>query len=463
MSFASIKEYISAVKQGLSLQDAVWQFLDRAQKDECNAWIEIDPVLVEREIERVQKNVDLPLYGVPLGVKDNINVKGWHTTCASRLLQGFKPPFTATAVERLRKAGCVVLGKTNLDEFAMGSSTESSTFGPVLNPYDPERVAGGSSGGSACAVSCGEVLVALGSDTGGSVRQPASFCGVVGLRPTYGRVSRFGLVAFASSLDQIGPITLNVEDAKLLFDWMAGVDDRDPTTSGGNDIGLPSGKWRIGVPREYFPDGMDGRIRECVLDIAERIAKELGGNVVSVSLPLTSYGVSVYQVIGMAEASSNLARYDGVRYGWVGEEGGDFHNRIRALRTQGFGGEVRRRIVVGTYVLSAGYYDEYFIRAQKVRRLLRDEFISVFNSVDVLITPTAPTLPFKLGEKVKDPVAMHLSDVFTAPSALAGLPAMSVPGGFLDGLPFGVQIIAPPFGEERLFFVGQRIEEVRHD
>lgn len=397
-----------------------------------------------------------PLTGIPIAVKDILCTRGLATTCASRMLESFVPPYDATVVARLREAGAVIVGKTNLDEFGMGSSTEHSAFFPTRNPWDLGRVPGGSSGGSAAAVAAGEALAALGSDTGGSVRQPAALCGVVGLRPSYGRVSRYGLVAFASSLDQVGPLTRDVVDAALLFEAIAGHDPSDATTierplpeiaaslhQADNLQGL-----RFGVPEEYLAAGLDPGVASAVGQATGDLA-DLGADVCPVSLPHTAYALPAYYIIAPAEACSNLARYDGARYG-LRSEGDDFWEMVERSRGEGFGPEVRRRIMLGTYALSAGYYEAYYLHAQRVRRLVRADFEAAFEEVDLLVTPTSPAVAFRLGERVDDPLAMYQSDLLTVPASLAGLPAISLPGGFSRGLPVGVQFIGPAFDEATL-------------
>jgi aspartyl-tRNA(Asn)/glutamyl-tRNA(Gln) amidotransferase subunit A len=403
-----------------------------------------------------------PLAGVPVALKDNLCTRGQTTTCGSRILEGWRPPYDATVVERLRRAGAVALGKTNMDEFAMGSSTENSAFGPTRNPGDVEKVPGGSSGGSAAAVAAGFAPLALGSDTGGSIRQPAALCGVVGMKPTYGRVSRFGLVAFASSLDQIGPFAGTVSDAALLFDVIAGHDPMDSTslpsapepTLLGIDEGVEG--LRVGVCRDLI----DG----CAVDVAARVAAAAdalaaaGAKVEEVSVPEFSYGLSAYYLIAPAEASSNLARYDGVRYG-LRVDGDDVEAMNTATRTAGFGPEVKRRIMLGTYALSAGYYDAYYAQAQRVRTLVMRAFDRAYETYDVLLGATAPTTAFELGAKVDDPMAMYMNDVCTIPSNLSGHPAISVPfGRGDDGLPVGVQVLAPALGEATMFRVARTVE-----
>ena len=405
----------------------------------------------------------LPLAGVPVAVKDNLCTEGLETSCASKMLGGFVATYEATAVARLRAAGAVVIGKTNMDEFAMGSSGETSVFGRALNPWDTARVPGGSSSGSAVAVSSRAVLASLGSDTGGSIRQPASFCGVVGFKPTYGRISRRGLVAFASSLDQIGPFTTDVADAALLFSVMAGQDGGDMTTS---DAPVPTvdellnapAPLRVGVPKEYMAEGLDPEVR-ARLDAALDALKAEGAEIVEVSLPHSKYAVATYYILASAEASSNLARFDGVRYGHRDANATSLIDTYRRTRTFGFGAEVRRRIMLGTFVLSAGYYDAYYQRAQKVRSVFVREFQAAFRQCDVLLTPTAPTAAFKFGEHGDDPLTMYLADIYTIPANLAGLPAMSVPAGLTaGGLPVGVQVLAAPFAEKTLFGAALALE-----
>ena len=408
---------------------------------------------------------EAPLLGLPLAIKDNLSTRGVETTCASRILKGYVPPFDATVVERLKAAGAVLLGKTNMDEFAMGSSTENSAFFPTHNPWDLERVPGGSSGGSAAAVAAGEALAALGTDTGGSVRQPASLCGLVGVRPTYGRCSRYGLIAFASSLDQPGPLTRDVRDAALLMQVMAGHDPRDATTwqapvpdyvaaLGEGDLhGL-----RVGVPREYFVEGVEAAVEQAVRSAIETLA-ELGAEIVEVSLPHSETGLPVYYLIAPAEASANLARFDGIRYGYRAEAR-TLEELYFRTRGEGFGPEVKRRIMLGTYALSAGYYDAYYRKAQQVRTLIRRDFDRAFEQVDVIVGPTSPVTAFRLGERTDDPLQMYLADIFTLSQALAGIPALSLPCGFDEaGLPIGLQIAAPVLQEATMFRVAYAYEQ----
>lgn len=406
------------------------------------------------------------LLGVPLGVKDNLCTRGVRTTCASKILANFVPPYDATVVRRLREAGAVIVGKTNLDEFAMGSSTEHSAFQVTRNPWNRGLIPGGSSGGSAAAVAAREVPAALGSDTGGSIRQPASHCGVVGLKPTYGRVSRWGLVAYASSLDQIGPLTRTVGDAALLLQAIAGHDPLDSTCAEvavpDYTAGLREGLRgvRIGVPKEYFVEGLDPEVERAVRGAVEKAA-ELGAELVEVSLPHTPYAVGVYYLTATAEASSNLGRYDGVHYGHRAEGAASIVDLFSQSRREGFGEEVKRRIMLGTYALSAGYYDAYYLRALRVRRLIKQDFDRAFELVDVIAAPTAPTAAFALGAMADDPLEMYLTDIYTISCNLAGLPGISLPCGLTgDGRPVGLQLFSPAFSEERLLGVAGALEEV---
>lgn len=405
-----------------------------------------------------------PLIGIPLAIKDVICVAGVPTTCGSKILEDFIPPYDATVIEHLRQQGAVILGKTNMDEFAMGSSTENSAYFPTRNPWDLSRVPGGSSGGSAAAIAADECLGALGSDTGGSVRQPAALCGVAGLKPTYGRVSRYGLVAFASSLDQIGPFGKDVTDCAIMLWAIAQYDPRDSTS-----VDVPTPDYaqalvpdirgmRVGVPKEYFVEGMEPGVEAAVRAAIDKIA-DLGAEVDEVSLPHTEYSLPAYYLIAPAEASANLARYDGVKYGYSHSEVEDVWDAYRQTRQNGFGPEVKRRIMLGTYALSAGYYDAYYLKAQKVRTLIKRDFDEAFEKFDVLVAPTSPTVAFKIGEKVDDPLQMYLSDVFTLSLNLAGLCGISIPCGFADGLPVGLQIMGPAFGEETVLRVAYTYEQ----
>lgn len=407
-----------------------------------------------------------PMTGMPLAIKDNLCTDGVATTCSSRMLQNFVPPYDATVIAKLKEQEYILLGKTNLDEFAMGSSTENSAFGPSRNPWNLHCVPGGSSGGAAAAVAADECVAALGSDTGGSIRQPAAFCGVVGLKPTYGRVSRYGLVAFASSLDQIGPITKDVPDAALLLNAIAGHDPMDSTSA---DLPVPDymkalkkkdvKKLKVGVPEEFFAEGLDPEVEQAVRAAIEEL-KNLGGQITEIQLPRTDAAIAVYYVIATAEASSNLARYDGVKYGLRAKETKDLLDLYMKTRAEGFGPEVKRRIMLGTYALSSGYYDAYYGKAQAVRTLIRQDFDAAFNEVDLIVTPVTPTPAFKLGEKSENPLQMYLSDIYTISVNLAGLPAISVPCGFSKGgLPIGLQLIGRAFEEETLLRAAHAYEQ----
>jgi len=406
-----------------------------------------------------------PLTGIPGLIKDNMCTKGIRTTCSSKILENFVPPYDATVIEKLKDCGGVVVGKANMDEFAMGSSTEHSALFTTHNPWDLSRVPGGSSGGSAAAVAAGEAIYALGSDTGGSIRQPAGFCGVTGLKPTYGRVSRYGLVAFASSLDQIGPLTQDATDCALVLNAIAGYDARDstsvpePTPDYTQCLNTELNGLRLGIPREYFVEGMQAEVAQAIQASISKL-EGLGARVEwEVSLPHTRYALAVYYIIAPSEASANLARYDGVKYGFSYKEADSMWEALEKTRQYGFGAEVKRRIMLGTYALSAGYYDAYYVKAQKVRTLIRQEFDQAFEQFDALITPTSPTVPFKIGEKVDDPLMMYLSDVCTLPINIAGLPAISIPAGFADGLPIGMQIIGKPFSEETLLKIAYAYQQ----
>jgi len=406
-----------------------------------------------------------PLTGIPVVIKDVICTKGIRTTCSSRMLENFVPPYDATVMEKLNNCGVVMVGKANMDEFAMGSSTEHSAFFPTHNPWDLSRVPGGSSGGSATAVAAGETIYALGSDTGGSIRQPAGFCSVTGLKPTYGRISRYGLVAFASSLDQIGPLTQDVADCALVLNAIADYDARDSTS-----VPYPVPDYtqclttnlnglRIGIPKEYFVEGMQIEVEVAIRAAISKL-EELGARVEwEVSLPHTPYALAAYYIIAPSEASANLARYDGVKYGFSYLDTDSMWEALEKTRQYGFGDEVKRRIMLGTYALSAGYYDAWYLKAQKVRTLIRQEFDQAFDKFDALVTPTSPTVPFKIGEKIDDPLQMYLSDVCTLPINIAGLPAISIPAGFADGLPIGMQIIGKPFSEEKILKIAYAFQQ----
>ena len=472
---ATAHELSTRLQQGeitaRQLAEAAFDRID-AIDGQINAFISVDPEGALARADDIDQRRTAgetlgPLAGIPLALKDVLCVRGGRTTCGSKILEHFIAPYDATAVERLRAADAVFIGKTNMDEFAMGSSCENSYFGPTLNPCDPERVPGGSSGGSAAAVAADETILALGSDTGGSVRQPASYCGVVGLKPTYGRVSRYGLIAYASSLDQIGPVTKDVEDAALLLQAIAGHDPRDSTSSTapvpdyraalkGDVRGL-----RVGLAREHFPAALDAEVAAAAQNAANALV-DAGAELVDVELPVAGhpeYCISTYYIIAMAEASANLARYDGVKFGYRAEGNTDLQEMYLQTRSAGFGTEVKRRIMLGAYALSAGYYDAYYRKAQQVRTLIREDFDRAFASCDVLISPVAPTTAFRLGEQLDDPLQMYLNDIYTASVNLAGIPAISVPFTQSHGdLPIGVQLLAPPLEEARLLGAAHVLE-----
>jgi len=451
----------------VELTKAVLERISRVE-DNVHAFVTVtgDWALQQAEAAdvRIKKGHESPLTGIPALIKDNMCTRGIRTTCSSHMLENFVPPYNATVVERLNQAGMVMVGKGNMDEFAMGSSSEHSAFHATCNPWDLERVPGGSSGGPAASVAASEAIYSLGSDTGGSIRQPASFCGIVGMKPTYGLVSRFGLVAFASSLDQIGPMTKDVTDCALVMNTIAGHDTRDSTSVNRpvpdyTKALIPDLKEiRLGVPKEYFVVGMEDGVRTAI-KVAISKLEQLGASVdLEVSLPSTKYALPVYYIIAPSEAMANLARYDGVKYGYS-HEGESMWDAMEKTRGHGFGPEVKRRIILGTYALSAGYYDAYYVKAQKVRTIIRREFDEVFKRYDALITPTSPTIPFKIGEKTDDPLKMYLSDICTLPVNIAGIPGLSIPAGFCNGLPTGMQIIGKPFSEEMLLRVAYAYEQ----
>jgi len=441
--------------------------LDNAEKlnGELNCFLTIERgYALQRTAEVENNNEEQSLKGVAIAVKDNICTKFSQTSCGSRILGNYRPQYNATAVEKLLKAGAVIVGKTNMDEFAMGSSNENSAFGAVRNPWDTNRVPGGSSGGSAVAVASGVVRASLGSETGGSVRQPASFCGIVGLKPTYGRISRFGLVAFASSLDQIGIFGQTSKDVAEVLQAVAGRDTNDSTTADvevhnyADEIGRGIKGKRIGVPRALFGEGLDDEVRNAVEQSIENY-RSLGAEIIDIDLPNSKYSIAVYYILATAEASSNLARFDGVRYGFRAENAGELREMYMKTREEGFGAEVKRRIMLGTYVLSSGYYDAYYAKAQKVRTLLKQDFLNAFDRCDAILTPTAPTVAFKIGEKTDDPLAMYLSDIYTASANLAGIPGISVPCGLSsDGLPIGLQLVGKHWSEAVLLNLANAYE-----
>ncbi|MDP3880344.1 MAG: Asp-tRNA(Asn)/Glu-tRNA(Gln) amidotransferase subunit GatA [Dehalococcoidales bacterium] len=455
----------------LSSVELTRSYLERIRQVEpqVKALVTVTDELALKQAEAADKLIAAgkitPLTGIPAVIKDNMCTRGVRTTCSSRMLENFVPPYDATVVERLNRQGMVMVGKANMDEFAMGSSTENSALFTTRNPWDLSRVPGGSSGGSAAAVAAAEAVYALGSDTGGSIRQPAGFCSVTGLKPTYGLVSRYGLVAFASSLDQIGPLTQDVTDCALVMNAIAGYDHRDstslpyPTPDYSGCLSADLKGLRLGVPGEYFVEGMQPEVETAIRTGISKL-EELGAQVDwEVSLPHTGYALAVYYIIAPSEASANLARYDGVKYGYSYRETGNMWEAMEKTRQHGFGPEVKRRIMLGTYALSAGYYDAYYLKAQKVRTIIRQEFDRAFEKYDALITPTSPTVPFKTGEKTDDPLQMYLSDVCTLPINIAGVPAISIPAGFTGGLPIGMQIIGKPLGEETLFKIAYAYEQ----
>jgi aspartyl-tRNA(Asn)/glutamyl-tRNA(Gln) amidotransferase subunit A len=474
----SIEGIRSAIAKGETTAKAVveiYQARIAGEDEKIRAFLSTDRDYALAQAARIDdlaaKGDPLPkLAGVPFGIKDVLTLEGFAATAGSKILEGYRPPYTATAVKKLADAGAVFLGKLNCDEFAMGSSNENSAYGPVHNPHDLDRVPGGSSGGSAAAVAAGMAVATLGTDTGGSIRQPASFCGVVGVLPTYGRVSRYGLIAFASSLDRIGPFAATVRDAATVLGVIAGNDVMDATSS---QLPVPDyaetlDKYadqgvkgmKLGVPAEYFAEGLDGEVRAAIEGGIEKL-RAAGAEIRKISLPHTRYAIPTYYVIATAEASSNLARFDGVRYGLRAPQSDTLATMYRRTRDLGFGAEVKRRILLGTYVLSHGYYDAYYKKAQQVRRLLTEDFLAAFGEVDAILTPTAPTPAFKLGEKSDDPVAMYLADIYTVTASLAGICGVSVPcGESRTGLPIGMQILGKHFDESTIFRVGQALESL---
>jgi aspartyl-tRNA(Asn)/glutamyl-tRNA(Gln) amidotransferase subunit A len=448
---ANLKEQLLAG----SAEEYLSRLFEKIEKSSLNAFTTLARESALKQARKFDKKPGQGLLaGVPIAIKECISTKGIETNCSSRILRGYVPPYDAHVIERLKAEGAIIMGKTNMDEFAMGTSTETSCFGPTKNPWDPGRVPGGSSGGSAACVAADEAPCALGSDTGGSVRCPASFCGIVGLKPTYGLVSRFGLVAYANSLEQIGPLTHTVEDTALLLEVISGHDWRDSTSAekGSYLPGLKDGVsgLKIGIPKEYFGEavgeGVDGRVESAVWDAVHTL-ESLGATWQEVSLPHTKFALAAYYVIAMSEASSNLARFDGLRYGLRQGEDKDWHTTFSEIRSIGFGPEVKRRILLGTYALSAGYYGRYYLKALKVRTLIKDDFLRAFKDVDLLASPTMPIPAFRIGERINDPLSLYMADVFTVPINLAGVPAISVPCGFAGHLPVGLQLMGPHFGE----------------
>lgn len=466
----SIKElHDKLVNKEITAYDLVKASYDRIEEveDKVGAFLELNKeqaLSVAEELDDAGFDAKHILSGLPIGIKDNIVTKNLRTTAASKMLENFDPIYDATVVSKLKQAETINIGKLNMDEFAMGSSTETSHFHKTRNPWNLDKVPGGSSGGSAAAVAAGEVLFSLGSDTGGSIRQPAAFCGVVGMKPTYGRVSRFGLIAFASSLDQIGPITRTVEDNAYLLEAIAGVDENDSTS-----IDEPITKYtdhltgdikglKIGVPKEYFGDGIEPGVKKAVMEALKKL-EELGAVWEEVSLPHSEYGVASYYILASSEASSNLARFDGVRYGYRTPNAANLEELYTRTRSEGFGDEVKRRIMLGTYALSSGYYDAYYKKAQQARTLIKKDFTDVFADYDVIIGPTAPTTAFDIDGMIHDPITMYLNDLLTIPINLSGVPAISVPCGFSDGLPVGLQIIGNYFDEATIYKVAHAFEQ----
>jgi len=452
-------------KKDFSVVELTKAFLDKIKKEdkEIKAFLSLNEDLALEKAKEIDASASKnfpPLTGIPVAIKDIIQVKGLRCTAGSKILENYIAPYDATVVKRLKDLGAVILGKTNLDEFAMGASTENSGFGPTKNPHDLTRVPGGSSGGSAAAVAANMAVYASGSDTGGSIRQPASFCGVVGLKPTYGAVSRYGLIAFASSLDQIGPITKTVEDCQIVFEAISGEDELDSTSVKfrSDSSKLDIKKLKIGVPKEYFVKGMDLKVEKVVKEAIKKYT-DMGAKVQEISLPHTEFALACYYIIATAEASANLARYDGIKYGFSKKEAKSLMDIYLESRGEGFGPEVRRRIMLGTYALSSGYYEAYYLKAQKVRTLIKEDFTKAFKKVDVIMTPVAPTPAFKLGEKVSDPLSMYLSDIFTVSVSLAGLPALSLSAGKIGKLPVGLQIIGKPFEEPKILETGKLLEK----
>jgi aspartyl-tRNA(Asn)/glutamyl-tRNA(Gln) amidotransferase subunit A len=464
-----VRDALAAKK--ISARELAADFYQRieSRNPDLNAYLALSQERARRQADRIDALVAEgkplpPLAGVPVAIKDVISTRGTRTTCGSKILENYVPPYDATAVERLEAAGAVILGKTNCDEFAMGSSNENSAYGPVKNPVATDRVPGGSSGGSAAAVAAGLAVAALGTDTGGSIRQPGALCGIPAMMGSYGRVSRYGLIAFASSLDRIGPLATNVRDVAAMLQAIAGRDPYDSTSTTalvpnyGDEIGKPVKGLRLGIPKEYFGEGMDAGVRKKI-EAGIEVYKKLGCEAIEIRMPHTDYAIAAYYIIATAEASSNLARYDGVRYG-LRVEDDSLLAMYRKTRGAGFGAEVKRRIVLGTYVLSAGYYDAYYLKGQKVRALIAQDFRDAFRKVDAILTPTSPVPAFKLGERTNDPLQMYLADIYTVTGSLAGVPGISVPCGKIDGkLPVGLQIFGPAFGEARILQLAHAFEQ----
>jgi len=467
-------EIVEGIKSGaVSCEELISVIYERIERSELNCYITLnkeEALIKAREVDNnrdKEEYMHKKLLGVPIAIKDSISTRNIQTTCASKILEGYIPPYDATVIEALKREGAIIIGKTNMDEFCMGSSTETSYYGPTLNPHDRSRVPGGSSGGSAAAIAAGEAVLALGSDTGGSIRCPASFCGIVGLKPTYGLVSRYGLIAYANSLEQIGPMASNVRDAALLLEVISAKDARDST-----QVKLSNGSatnyqyryveegvkgLRIGVPREFI-EGVSPEVESAVWNAIHRF-EELGASYEEMSMKYLKYALAAYYIIAMSEASSNLARFDGLRYGLRLEQDADWHTTFSRIRGEGFGEEVKRRIILGTYALSVGYYGRYYLKALKVRTLIRREFDTALKRYDILALPTMPFVAFKLGERIKDPLSLYLADVNTVPMNLAGVPSISIPCAFYNGLPVGLQLVGEQFGEEKIINAAIAYEE----
>jgi aspartyl-tRNA(Asn)/glutamyl-tRNA(Gln) amidotransferase subunit A len=461
----SAEEALAALAAGeTSSRELVDAALARAEDDRWHSFLALDAEAARARADAIDAlPVRPPLGGLPIAIKDALSTRDLTTTAGSKILEGYRPVYTATCVERLERAGAIVIGKTNMDEFAMGSSTENSAYGVTRNPWDPERVPGGSSGGSASAVAAHQAPFSLGSDTGGSIRQPAALCGIVGMKPTYGAVSRYGLIAFASSLDQVGPFARTVRDAALVLKHMVGRDPMDATSLDWPEpIELPEAERldgvRVGYVEELMGEGVDPGVRDAV-QAAQDLVERLGGTLVPVSLPTTEHGLSTYYLIAPAECSANLARFDGIRYGWSADGADDLLEHYERTRGGGFGPEVKRRIMLGTFALASGYYDAYYGRAQRVRTLIRRDFERAFESVDLLASPTSPTVAFRLGDRTADPLSMYLADVCTIPVSLAGLPSLSIPCGLSEGMPVGLQLAGPAYSENRLLAAAHALEQ----
>ncbi|TQD24993.1 Asp-tRNA(Asn)/Glu-tRNA(Gln) amidotransferase subunit GatA [Methanolobus vulcani] len=456
---------ISGIRQKIadsSAEEVTASYIETIGKSKINGFTTVSDEAINAAREIDSNGHEGPLAGVPIAIKENISTKGLSTTCSSKILQGYVPPYDAHVIEKLKAAGAVILGKTNMDEFAMGTSTESSYYGPTFNPWDMDRVPGGSSGGSAAVVAAGEAPVSLGSDTGGSVRCPAAYCGVVGIKPTYGCISRYGLISYANSLEQIGPLATNVADIATIMDVVAGYDSRDSTSINRENTYSDALKddvkgMKIGVPEEYFGEGIDENVEKAVWDSISKF-EDMGATYEKVSMPHTKYALASYYIIAMSEASSNLARFDGTRYGYRAD-GDNWHVMASKTRAEGFGPEVKRRILLGTYALSAGYHDKYYLKALQVRTLVKQDFDRALANVDVLMAPTMPAPAFKIGEKIDDPLSLYLADVNTVPINLAGVPSISVPCGLSDGMPVGLQIIGKHFDENTIIRAAYSFEQ----